>query len=77
MSALSIYYGIRALLTNVFALSGSWYLVTLGAIAVITMLVAPRGIWPFIRDRFGIELLSVRRHVPHVLAKRASAPVQH
>jgi branched-chain amino acid transport system permease protein len=57
----TIYYGIRALLTNVFALSGSWYLVTLGAIAVITMLVAPRGIWPFIRDRFGIELLRVSR----------------
>ncbi len=57
----AVYYGIRELLTNVFALPGSWYLVTLGAVAVATMLVAPRGIWPFIRDRFDIEWLSISR----------------
>jgi hypothetical protein len=46
-------------LTNVFALSGSWYLVMLGAVAA--MVVAPCGVWPFIRDRFSIEWLSIAR----------------
>ena len=61
-----IYYGIRELLTNVFALSGSWYLIALGSMAVLTMLVAPRGIWPFVRDRLGIEWLGITRKLPVV-----------
>jgi hypothetical protein len=32
------------------------------------MLVAPRGIWPFVRDRFGIELLRISCKLP-VVAK--------
>ncbi len=63
-----ICYGIRELLTSAFALSGSWYLITLGSIAVVTMLVAPRGIWPFVRDRFGIESLRISCELP-VVAK--------
>ena len=61
-----IYYGIRELLTNVFALSGSWYLIALGSMAVLTMLVAPWGIWPFVRDRLGIEWLGITRKLPVV-----------
>ena len=72
-----IYYGIRELFTNVFALTGSWYLIALGSVAVITMLVAPAGIWPFVRDWLGIEWLSVKRRVPYALAKPESALVQH
>jgi branched-chain amino acid transport system permease protein len=64
-----IYYGIRQLFTNVFALPGSWYLIALGTAAVVTMLVAPAGIWPFIRGRLGIEWLSVKRQVPYGYAK--------
>jgi branched-chain amino acid transport system permease protein len=60
----AIYYGIRELLTNVLALSGSWYLVALGSVAVLTMLFAPRGIWPLVRDHFGIEWLSIPRKLP-------------
>jgi branched-chain amino acid transport system permease protein len=59
-----IYYGSRELLTNVLALSGSWYLVALGAVAVVTMLFAPRGIWPHLRDRFGLEWLGIAREPP-------------
>ncbi len=59
-----VYYGIRELLTNIFALSGTWYLVALGTVAVLTMLFAPRGIWPFIRDRHGIEWLGISRKLP-------------
>jgi branched-chain amino acid transport system permease protein len=60
----AVYYGIREVATNVFGQSGSWYLVALGSIAVLTMLVAPRGIWPFFRDRFGVEWLSIARKLP-------------
>jgi branched-chain amino acid transport system permease protein len=59
-----IFYGIRELATNIFGLSGSWYLVALGSVAVFTMLIAPRGIWPFVRDRFGLEWLSIARKLP-------------
>jgi branched-chain amino acid transport system permease protein len=59
-----IYYGARELLTNVFALSGSWYLITLGAVAVAAMLIAPRGLWPLFRDQFGIQWLAVSQRLP-------------
>ena len=55
-----------------FALTGSWYLIALGTVAVITMLVAPAGVWPFIRDWLGIEWLSVTRQVPFAYAKPVS-----
>jgi branched-chain amino acid transport system permease protein len=70
----AIYYGIRELATNVFALSGSWYLVALGSVAVLTMLVAPRGIWPFLRQRFGVEWLTYARVMPALQGAAASAP---
>lgn len=76
-----IYYGIRELFTGVFALSGTWYLIALGTVAVITMLIAPAGIWPLIRDRFAIEWLSVKRKVPYLYACEADAtrksPIPH
>lgn len=56
-----IYYGLRQLLTVVFPLPGTWYLVAMGIVAVATMLYAPKGLWPFIRDRFGVNWLSTRR----------------
>jgi branched-chain amino acid transport system permease protein len=62
----AIYYGVRELLTNVFALSGTWYLIALGTVAVSAMLIAPRGIWPFMRDRLGIEWLSISQKLPKV-----------
>jgi branched-chain amino acid transport system permease protein len=68
-----IYYGMRELFTNVFALSGSWYLIALGAVAVITMLIAPTGVWPLIRDRFAIEWLSIKREVPYRYASEPGA----
>jgi len=67
----AIYY----VLTNVFALSGSWYLVTLGAVAVTAMLVAPRGIWPFVRDRFGIEWLTISRKLADAATPAGAATI--
>jgi branched-chain amino acid transport system permease protein len=59
-----IYFALREIVTVVFKLSGSWYLVGLGAVAMAAMLYAPAGLWPVLQDRLGIEWLSVRRHPP-------------
>ena len=56
-----LYFIIRQGVTNGLGLDGSWYLVALGAVAILTMLVAPKGLWPVIRDRLGVDWLSVRR----------------
>ncbi len=63
----AIYFALREIFTNVLDLSGAWYLIALGAAAMLVMLYAPNGMWPEIRDRFGIEGLSVRRHPPQAL----------
>jgi branched-chain amino acid transport system permease protein len=59
-----IYFALREIITVVFQLTGSWYLVGLGAVAMATMLYAPAGLWPLVQDRLAIEWLSVRRHPP-------------
>jgi branched-chain amino acid transport system permease protein len=56
-----IYYILRQLLTVVFPLSGTWYLVAMGSVAVATMLYSPKGLWPILRDRAGLDWLTVRR----------------
>jgi branched-chain amino acid transport system permease protein len=38
---------------------GSWYLVGLGAVAIVVTLMLPRGIWGALVDRFNIRLLPV------------------
>lgn len=42
---------------------GSIYLMILGLVVIVIMLKAPRGIWGFVRDRFGLELFPIRRRV--------------
>jgi branched-chain amino acid transport system permease protein len=42
-----------------FGASGVWYLVGLGASALLFSLFLPRGIWGTLRDRFGIQLMPV------------------
>jgi branched-chain amino acid transport system permease protein len=49
------------LLQNLLADYGSWYLLLLGSIAIVTMLFAPRGLWGLISDRTGIQLFPIRR----------------
>jgi branched-chain amino acid transport system permease protein len=46
-----------------FADQGSWYLVGLGAVAIVVTLAAPRGLWGALVDRFGIRLMPVGYHV--------------
>jgi branched-chain amino acid transport system permease protein len=69
----AIYFALREVFTNVLALSGAWYLIALGAVAMAIMLYAPSGLWPVIRDRLGIAGLSVRRHPPR---SAAAAPAE-
>ncbi|TXH84451.1 MAG: branched-chain amino acid ABC transporter permease [Rhizobium sp.] len=49
------------LLQNALSSYGSWYLLALGALAIVTMVFAPRGLWGLISDRTGWELFPVRR----------------
>jgi len=59
-----IYFGLRELLTVALPLTGTWYLVAMGAVAILTMLFAPQGLWPLMRDRLGIDWLSLKRRYP-------------
>jgi branched-chain amino acid transport system permease protein len=51
------------ILRQLFADYGSAYLLALGAIAIAVMLAAPKGIWGFVADRYGWQLLPLRRRL--------------
>jgi len=51
------------LLQYYLAALGSWYLMLLGALAIILMLFAPSGIWGVISHLFDISLFPVRRRL--------------
>ena len=57
------------LLQYYLAALGSWYLIILGALAILLMLFAPAGVWGLISRAFNISLFPVRRR----LIVRASA----
>lgn len=59
-----IYFGLRELFNTWFAMSGGWYLIAMGCIAIAVMLLAPRGLWGLARERWGWRGLSVQRHPP-------------
>jgi branched-chain amino acid transport system permease protein len=50
-------------LQTAFADYGSWYLLALGVIAIAVMLLAPRGLWGLVADRWGIALFPVQRRL--------------
>lgn len=54
-----VYFLLRELLSDL----GPVYLMILGAVAIVVMLRAPRGIWGFIVERYGIELFPVQRRL--------------
>lgn len=49
------------ILQDQLAALGPWYLMTLGALAVIVMLVAPKGLWGLFSERLDIQLFPLRR----------------
>ncbi|MEN3346951.1 MAG: branched-chain amino acid transport system permease protein [Bradyrhizobium sp.] len=63
-----IFFGLREIMTGPLGLSGGWYLVGLGVLAVAVMMLFPRGIWPVLRDRIGVRLLDVHRAPPRPAA---------
>jgi branched-chain amino acid transport system permease protein len=53
---------------------GTWYLILLGAFAIVIMLFAPKGIWGFVADRYGLAIFPVRRRlVANIRAERIAA----
>jgi branched-chain amino acid transport system permease protein len=54
-----VFYLLQAYLADF----GTWYLILLGALAIVIMLFAPQGIWGFVAQRFGIELFPTRRRL--------------
>ena len=42
---------------------GTWYLILLGLIAITIMLFAPKGIWGYVSQRYGLELFPTRRRL--------------
>ena len=65
-----LYFLLRQFLADL----GSIYLIILGALAIITMMVAPKGIWGFLVSRFGLSLFPVGYHVK--LPSKMSAIVE-
>jgi branched-chain amino acid transport system permease protein len=55
----AVFFGLRYLLADY----GAWYMILLGAVAVIIMLLAPRGLWGLVADRYDLHLFPVRRRV--------------
>jgi branched-chain amino acid transport system permease protein len=51
------------LLRQALADYGSWYLMTLGLLAIAVMLFAPKGLWGLISARTGMHLFPVRRRL--------------
>ncbi len=50
---------------------GTWYLILLGALAIVIMLWAPKGLWGYAAERYGLALFPVRRRL---MAQRQPPP---
>jgi branched-chain amino acid transport system permease protein len=51
------------LLRQLFADLGSLYLLMLGAVAILIMLKAPRGVWGLVADHFGLQVFPLQRRL--------------
>ncbi|NVO56962.1 branched-chain amino acid ABC transporter permease [Rhodobacteraceae bacterium B1Z28] len=54
-----VFFALQTLLADF----GSWYLMTLGVLAVVVMLVAPRGLWGLLSEQTGLHLFPIRRRL--------------
>jgi branched-chain amino acid transport system permease protein len=61
------------LLRELLADYGAWYLIVLGAIAVVTMLVAPEGLWGAMARRFDLQFFPVARRLEWPTQSRGHA----
>lgn len=68
----AVYFLLRYLLADF----GTWYLVVLGAVAVVVMLKAPKGLWGWLAQRYDLHLFPTRRRMRlGANGKAAPAPV--
>lgn len=51
------------ILSKVFEDYGTWYLSTLGVLAIVVTIWFPKGVWGYISDRYGIHLFPVQRRL--------------
>jgi len=42
---------------------GTWYLILLGLFAILVMLFAPKGIWGYLSERYGLAVFPIRRRL--------------
>jgi branched-chain amino acid transport system permease protein len=63
-----VFFALRQTLANL----GTLYLMILGAVAIIVMLAARKGIWGFFVDKFGWEIFPLERRV--AVKSEAAAP---
>ena len=54
-----LYFVLRETLADL----GTYYLMILGAVAIVTMLWAPQGLWGLVRKRWQWQLLPLRLRV--------------
>jgi branched-chain amino acid transport system permease protein len=54
-----VFFALRQTLADL----GSLYLLMLGAVAIAVMLLAPKGIWGFLADRFGWQVFPLERRL--------------
>ncbi|MGR3469256.1 MAG: branched-chain amino acid ABC transporter permease [Shimia sp.] len=54
-----VFFALQTLLADF----GTWYLMTLGVLAIAIMLIAPRGLWGLISERTGAQLFPIRRRL--------------
>ncbi len=54
-----LYFTLRETLADY----GTWYLITLGVIAIVMMLKYPKGVWGTLADRFHLYLFPVQRRI--------------
>jgi branched-chain amino acid transport system permease protein len=59
-----VFFGLRECFSSVFGTSGGWYLIAMGCIAIAVMLLAPRGLWGWARERFNLRGFSIQRRPP-------------
>lgn len=66
-----IWFALREVLTTWLGLSGGWYLIAMGTVAMGVSLYAPRGLWGVAQRRFGWAGWSVKRLPPGAVAAPA------
>jgi branched-chain amino acid transport system permease protein len=65
-----VLFGIQQEFSN----DGSWYLVGLGAFAILFTLILPRGIWGAVVERFNIRLVPVGYTLRRLLGAQSTTP---